>query len=272
MMGNYHARCGAGEKPEVATLEVYLSLFGSIPEFPQKLATMRKYEISCMIVLQSLAQLKNRYDKLFSDILSNCDNTIFLGTSDPETCEYISKRLGPKTIKIQTHGTSNSGKGKSSSTNMNLTKRELMTPDEVSRIPGNMSIVLTTAQKPFLVKKYRALDHPNWNLSGDATPEFAIEPTEFIYCSEKSLSARGEAEKTAHNIIGASKGVDRNGKPIVQCNKIETPADVANALGAKPANSADLARRIAKPKKNRTETFLMEGTIPGVPKPKQKYA
>ncbi|MBS8095483.1 type VI secretion protein, partial [Streptococcus suis] len=25
-MGNYHARCGAGEKPEVATPEAYLSL------------------------------------------------------------------------------------------------------------------------------------------------------------------------------------------------------------------------------------------------------
>ena len=27
MMGNYHARCGAGEKPEVETPEAYLSLF-----------------------------------------------------------------------------------------------------------------------------------------------------------------------------------------------------------------------------------------------------
>lgn len=33
MMGNYHARCGAGEKPEVETPEAYLSLFGQIPKF-----------------------------------------------------------------------------------------------------------------------------------------------------------------------------------------------------------------------------------------------
>lgn len=31
MMGNYHARCGAGEKPEVETPEAYLSLF-SLPD------------------------------------------------------------------------------------------------------------------------------------------------------------------------------------------------------------------------------------------------
>lgn len=29
VMGNYHARCGAGEKPEVETPEAYLSLFGA---------------------------------------------------------------------------------------------------------------------------------------------------------------------------------------------------------------------------------------------------
>jgi hypothetical protein len=27
-MGNYHARCGVGEKPEVVTPEAYLSLLG----------------------------------------------------------------------------------------------------------------------------------------------------------------------------------------------------------------------------------------------------
>ena len=31
MMGNYHVRCGAGEKPEVLAPEAYLSLF-KIPD------------------------------------------------------------------------------------------------------------------------------------------------------------------------------------------------------------------------------------------------
>ena len=240
------------------------SNIGSIPEFPQKLATMRKYEISCMIVLQSLAQLKNRYDKLFSDILSNCDNTIFLGTSDPETCEYISKRLGPKTIKIQTHGTSSSGKGKSSSTNTNLTKRELMTPDEVSRIPGDMSIVLTNGQKPFLVKKYRALDHPNWKLSGDDNRDFAIEPTEYAHCTEKSFAASGEAAAMGRNLQNAAHGQDRNGKPLAETCPINSPQDVSKAVGENPNDPSDLAKR-AKSKK-KTTTYVVDENIPTVPK------
>jgi len=34
---------------------------GTIPEFPQKLSTMRKYGISCTIILQALSQIKAMY-------------------------------------------------------------------------------------------------------------------------------------------------------------------------------------------------------------------
>ena len=48
-MGNYHARCGVGEKPEVVTPEAYLSLFGQIPNFDKLIATIRSREISASI-------------------------------------------------------------------------------------------------------------------------------------------------------------------------------------------------------------------------------
>ena len=60
-MGNYHARCGAGEKPEVETPEAYLSLFGQIPNFDKLIATIRSREISASIILQSKSQLKAIY-------------------------------------------------------------------------------------------------------------------------------------------------------------------------------------------------------------------
>lgn len=71
-MGNYHARCGAAEKPEVVTPEAYLSLFGEIPDFDKMLSTMRKYEISCTIILQSLSQIKAKYDKIWETLVGNC--------------------------------------------------------------------------------------------------------------------------------------------------------------------------------------------------------
>ena len=71
-MGNYHARCGAVEKSEVVTPEAYLSLFGEIPDFDKMLSTMRKYEISCTIILQSLSQIKAKYDKIWETLVGNC--------------------------------------------------------------------------------------------------------------------------------------------------------------------------------------------------------
>ena len=85
-MGNYHARCGAGEKPEVETPEAYLSLF------------IRSREISASIILQSQSQLKAIYKDNADTIVGNCDTTLFLGGKEKTTLKEISEILGKETI------------------------------------------------------------------------------------------------------------------------------------------------------------------------------
>ena len=91
MMGNYHARCGAGEKPEVETPEAYLSLFGQIPKFDKLIATIRSREISASIILQSQSQLKTIYKDAAETILGNCDTMLFLGGKESSTLKEISE-------------------------------------------------------------------------------------------------------------------------------------------------------------------------------------
>ena len=79
MMGNYHARCGAGEKPEVETPEAYLSLFGQIPKFEKLIATIRSREISASIILQSQSQLKAIYKDNADTIVGNFELTAACG-------------------------------------------------------------------------------------------------------------------------------------------------------------------------------------------------
>lgn len=55
-MGNYHARCGAGEKPEVATPEAYLSLFGIVPDLCDSFVTEK--------VTHKSAFVKRRFGEL----------------------------------------------------------------------------------------------------------------------------------------------------------------------------------------------------------------
>ena len=174
---------------------------GQIPEFPEKLATMRKYEISCMIVLQSLSPIKERYDKRWNDILSNCDSTIFLGSTDPDTCKYISQdRLGKRTIRIKNNSRSHSGKGRNSSISFQLDARDLATPDEVSRLDHTYCYVMVSGELPFKAKKYKASDHPNWKRTGDVDPKMRMFPAELAVCSEKKDS-KGEDTEAMVSLI-----------------------------------------------------------------------
>ena len=140
---------------------------GEIPQFSKKLATMRQYEISCSIILQNLAQIKNMYKDDWQTILGNCDTFIFLGGQEYETAEYISKELGEATIIQKDRGMSN-GRSTSASQNYKLTSRKLKTPDEVMRLNKKKCLVLIRALHPFEDYKYNYPKHPNYPKTGDA--------------------------------------------------------------------------------------------------------
>ena len=102
MTGNCHVRCEAGENPEITSKD-YLSLFGEIPNFNLELAVIRKYNIRVCIVLQAFSQLKSVYDEKIADgILSNCSTLTYLGTTDKDTTDYVSWKLGKTTARVDT--------------------------------------------------------------------------------------------------------------------------------------------------------------------------
>ena len=124
-MGNYHARCGVGEKSEVVTPEAYLSLFGQIPQFEKLIATIRSREISASIILQSKSQLKALYKDNASTIEGNCDTTLFLGGKEKDTLKDLAEILGKETIDL--YNTSDTrGTSQSYGLNCQKTGKELM--------------------------------------------------------------------------------------------------------------------------------------------------
>lgn len=46
MMGNYHVRCGAGEKPEVLAPEAYLSLLGQTNVFVRRYGDIIRFSFA----------------------------------------------------------------------------------------------------------------------------------------------------------------------------------------------------------------------------------
>ena len=87
MMGNYHVRCGAGEKPEVLAPEAYLSLFGQIPQLEKFIAAIRSRKISASIILQSKSQLKAIY-KDYTDTIDLYNTSDTRGTPQSYGLNY----------------------------------------------------------------------------------------------------------------------------------------------------------------------------------------
>lgn len=140
---------------------------GTIPNFPQRLSTMRKYEISCTIILQALSQIKSAYKEEWEVIISNCDSFLFLGGTDKTTLEYISQTLGKETIRSMT---TQQTKGRQGSYSMSYSKtgRDLLTTDELRVMDNKNCIYLLRGVPPFFTEKYNLLKHPNYSLCGDS--------------------------------------------------------------------------------------------------------
>lgn len=139
---------------------------GQIPEFTKKLATMRKYEISCSIILQNLAQLKAMYKDDWEGLIGNCDSFLFLGGQEYGTLEYLSKELGQATIHVSNTNRTFGARG-SSSRGTNKTARALLNPDEIMRMNNQDCILLIRGLHPFYGKKYDYPRHKNYRYTGD---------------------------------------------------------------------------------------------------------
>ena len=143
---------------------------GKIPDFEILISTIRSREISASIILQSLAQLKSIYDKQADIIADNCDSLLFLGGKGKDTLKEISELLGKETIDL--YNTSDT-RGNSPSYGMNYQKtgRELFTPDELARLPGDKCILQIRGVKPFCSYKYDITKHKRYKYLADANPK-----------------------------------------------------------------------------------------------------
>ena len=182
---NYHVRFLLDEFANI----------GKIPEFPQKISTCRKYNISTTIVLQSIAQIKMLYKDDFETIIGNCDTAICLGTNEQTTADYFSKKLGVGTIKVKSNGMTIGKQG--GSINISRSKRELLLPDEIMTMPFDECIVMMRGIDPFYDKKYPLEEHPQFKYTGDASSDnlYSLQDDEEFLCIDKTDEYQEEVIK-----------------------------------------------------------------------------
>lgn len=143
-----------------------LKNIGRIPNIDKALATFRSRNMSIIIILQALAQLKAMYKDDWASMLNNCASLLFLGGDEKETTKYLSERAGKQTINIRNHSYSRGSRGNSTENKQTLA-RDLMTPDEIGRLDGNQCLLFVTKEYVYKDYKYNVYNHPLANLLAD---------------------------------------------------------------------------------------------------------
>lgn len=193
---------------------------GTIPEFEKKLSTMRKYEISCTIILQSLSQLKAMYEKEWEVLVDNCDSFLFLGCQGKTTLEYVNQKLGKATIKSKDSSKTLGSKG-SSSISRKHEGRDLMTMAEIQQMPDNNCILFIRGMNPFYCTKFTLEKHKNYKFSADHDDKF-----EYTYDPNKYNTQPTQDVDDTKILSEALDGRDVNADRISREQRL---ADVVNS-------------------------------------------
>lgn len=198
-------------------------------DFDKVLATMRSRNVSASIIIQNLAQIKNIYEKQWEGMVGNCDVMMYLGGNEYGTAEYVSKLLGKYTLdtKSWNFNTSMMGGGGSSGGQKSQIARELLSPDEIRKMPNDQAIVLIRGEDPMLDYKLNPLKLETRKYSVYDKVEGAkyirvvkdmfeyddevmenLDPSNFDYTKAEELDMRGYYFKTSDEIKAAA--VDLN--------------------------------------------------------------
>jgi len=153
-------RFGGGNPVRVNFIMDEFCTIGVLPDFTDRIATMRSRNINCMMVTQSLPQLKGRYPfESWKEIIGCCALRLVWGAAEKETAEYISQLLGPATVEQtsfrKTIGVLDYVHATSAPKN-----RPLMDPSEVGRLPFDEGIALILGANPLRFKKVSYKKHP----------------------------------------------------------------------------------------------------------------
>ena len=108
--------------------------------------------MSISLGIQSTNQLKQRYNEAANTILDNLKTKAFLPGLSYDSADYASKLMGFKEIKSVSTSFS---KSNDNSYSVSAQKRELMTPDEIRRLPDETILIISDNRNAFMDKQNR---------------------------------------------------------------------------------------------------------------------
>lgn len=140
---------------------------GQMDAIDDALDKLRGYGVRLFFLWQSLGQLKKSFpDGQDQTLLANCTQ-VFFAVQDQQTAEYVSARLGEKTIVTESGGwndgrsAQHSLQGESSGTSSGRSRswqfmgRKLLKPEEVTALPDRVAITFMPGTPPIATRLVR---------------------------------------------------------------------------------------------------------------------
>jgi len=156
--------------PVLFLLDEFAAL-GRLEPVERAFGLMAGYGLQLWPILQDKHQLWSVYGERAGTFLSNAGLIQVFNVADVETASWVSKSIGATTVAYQTTGTSVSkSPGRflldqtttGASTSVHLTRRDLLTPDEVMRLDASLEILLPQGQAPVIARKVRYFADPEF--------------------------------------------------------------------------------------------------------------
>lgn len=150
-------------------LDEYCNI-GYMDGMADALNSIRGFNMSCQIVVQSLSQWQEKYPgKEWENQLGTFNQTLYMGCNDMTSAKYISEKCGNVTIAVTNNqmplmplfSPIYTSTRPYSQTRSN-TQRALMQPDEVLRLDYQKCIALFQGHKPALLYKLTPEEFPDY--------------------------------------------------------------------------------------------------------------
>lgn len=163
--------CENGRLPVLVNfcLDEYCNI-GYMEGMADALNSIRGFNMSCQVVVQSLSQWQEKYPgKEWENQLATFNQTLYMGCNDLTSAEYISKKCGKITIAVTNNqmplmplfSPVYTSTRPYSQTKSN-TQRDLMQTDEVLRLDYRKCIALFQGHKPALLEKLTPEELPDY--------------------------------------------------------------------------------------------------------------
>lgn len=137
------------------------------------------------VIIQSLGQLKQMYDKDYTSIIDGCSTQMYLAIQDADDLKRVSELLGNKTVDVKNTSRSFGSKG-SDSQSFNTDSTALMTASQIRRMDTEKCLIFISSEAPFLDNKYDLKKHPNFSQLGEKEhPENYFNFREYFFIVQK---------------------------------------------------------------------------------------